>query len=67
MSDDKNKNGKQDRDRINVNEAYELRDWAEKFGVSAEELKKAVAEVGPMASAVEQQLREMKKKSGENA
>lgn len=61
MSDDKNKTGKQDRDRINVNEAYELRDWAEKFGVSPEELRKAVAEVGPMATAVEAQLREMKK------
>ena len=67
MSDDKNNRGQQDRDRINVNEAYELRYWAERFGVSAEELKRAVAEVGPMAKDVEQQLGEMKKKPRSNA
>lgn len=67
MSDDKNKNGKQDRDRINVNEPYELRDWSAKFGVTPEELKKAVAEAGPMVKDVELQLREMKKKPGKNA
>lgn len=67
MSDDKNKRGQQDRDRVNVNEAYELRYWEERFGVSAEELKKAVAEVGPMAKDVEQQLRGMKKKPDRNA
>jgi Protein of unknown function (DUF3606) len=33
MPDDKSKPGGQDRARINVNEPYELRDWARKFGV----------------------------------
>lgn len=28
MSDDKSKSGGQDRQRINVNEDYELRDWS---------------------------------------
>jgi Protein of unknown function (DUF3606) len=28
MADDKSNIGRQDRDRINVNEAYELRDWS---------------------------------------
>jgi hypothetical protein len=28
MADDKSKAGKPDRDRINVDEDYELRDWA---------------------------------------
>lgn len=28
MSDDKSKTGGQDRQRINVNQDYELRDWA---------------------------------------
>jgi hypothetical protein len=42
MPDNKRKVGKQDRERINVNEDYELRDWSNKFGVSREQLKKAV-------------------------
>ena len=46
MPDDKSKPGGQDRTRINVNEDYELRDWSKKFGVSPDELKKAVAKVG---------------------
>jgi hypothetical protein len=57
MADDKSKPGGQDRSRINVNEDYELRDWAKKFGVSAEVLKAAVKAVGPGASAVEQHLK----------
>jgi hypothetical protein len=43
MSDDKSIRGAQDRKRVNVNEDYELRDWAKKFGVTPDELKKAVA------------------------
>src|SRR5438105_3124883 len=34
MANDKSKKGMQDRDRINVNEDYELRGWAKKFGVT---------------------------------
>lgn len=56
MSDDSSKVGKQDRDRINVNEDYELRDWSRKFGVSSDELKSAVEKVGPMAKDVKQHL-----------
>jgi hypothetical protein len=48
MSDDKTKTGKIDRDRINVNEDYELRYWAEKFGVTPERLRAAVKTSGPM-------------------
>ena len=33
MADDKTKSGGSDRTRINVNEDYELRDWASKFSV----------------------------------
>ena len=32
MADDTSKPGRPDRDRINVNEDYERRDWSEKFG-----------------------------------
>ena len=57
MPDDKKKPGGQDRTRINVNEDYELRDWSKKFGVTKDELKKAVAKVGTSAEAVKNHLR----------
>ncbi|HKU26615.1 MAG TPA: DUF3606 domain-containing protein [Candidatus Sulfotelmatobacter sp.] len=56
MADDKSKTGRQDRDRINVHEDYELRDWSKKFGVSPEGLKKAVQSVGTSAEAVRKHL-----------
>ena len=57
MPDDKSKPGGQDRTRIDVSEAYELRDWAEKFGVSEDELKAAVSKVGDRAAAVARYLK----------
>lgn len=57
MPDDKTKTGSQDRMRINVSEPYEVRDWARKFGVSKDELLKAVQAVGNNASEVEVHLR----------
>jgi hypothetical protein len=57
MSDDKSKTGSADRDRINVNEAYEVQYWTQKLGVSADQLKAAVSAVGPMAKAVEAHLK----------
>ncbi|EJE54423.1 Protein of unknown function (DUF3606) [Acidovorax sp. CF316] len=57
MSDDKTKTGGQDRTRISVSEDYEVRDWAKKFGVTAEELKAAVKAVGNDAKAVEAHLK----------
>jgi hypothetical protein len=56
MSDDKSKTGVPDRDRINVNEDYELRDWSKKLGVTPKQLKKAVQSVGPSADAVRKHL-----------
>jgi hypothetical protein len=56
MSDDLNNRGSQDRTRINVHEEHEVRYWSEKFGVSAEELKKAVEAVGVSSQAVAQKL-----------
>jgi len=46
MSDNKSQTGSPDRDRINTSEDYEVRYWAEKFGVSHEELKEAVKASG---------------------
>ena len=57
MADDKSNKGKADRDRINVHEDYELRDWSESLGVSPEQLGAAVAAVGPMAKDVKTYLK----------
>ena len=57
MADNTAARGQQDRSRINVNQEHEVRYWTEKFGISAEELRKVVGEVGPMADAVEQRVR----------
>jgi hypothetical protein len=57
MSDDKTKWGSQDRRRVNISEDYEVRYWAEKFGVTPEQLKAAVQKVGPLADAVERELK----------
>jgi hypothetical protein len=56
MADDKSKVGRQDRERIDVNEDYELRDWSKKFGATPDELKKAVQSVGTSADAVRKHL-----------
>lgn len=56
MSDDKRNTGSPDRDRINVNEDYELQYWTMRLGVSAEELRNAVKAVGPSAETVRKHL-----------
>ena len=56
MSDDKTKTGSPDRDRINIHEDYEKRDWAKKFGVSEERLEQAVKKVGTNAKDVQKEL-----------
>ena len=55
--DNKQNTGSPDRDRINVNEDYELQDWSEKFGVSRDELKEAVKTAGTNAKDVEAYLK----------
>lgn len=56
MADDKSKSTGQDRDRINVNQDYELRDWSKSLGVSPERLKEAVQAVGDRADKVREYL-----------
>lgn len=56
MSDDKNKSQGQDRQRINVNQDYELRDWSKSLNVTPERLKEAVAAVGDRAEKVREYL-----------
>ena len=57
MSDDRNKSGGQDRERINVNQDYELRDWSKSLGVTPERLKEAVQAVGDRADKVREYLK----------
>ena len=57
MTDDKSVSGGQDRKLISLTEAYEVRDWSEKFGVSADELRAAVQKVGNKADDVLRELR----------
>jgi hypothetical protein len=60
MADDKTNPGKTDRDRINVHEPYELRDWSRKFGVTPDQLRAAVNKVGVMAKDIEAELTKKK-------
>ena len=64
MADNKQNIGNPDRSRINVNEEYELNAWCRKFNVNPSQLKKAVKEVGSIASDVEAYLNKDKTSSG---
>ena len=57
MADNLTKSGGQDRKRINLSQDFEVRDWAKKFGVSEDELRKAVGAVGSDVSKVEAHLK----------
>lgn len=57
MSDDTTQRGPQDRARVSLEQAHELRYWTERFGVSEQRLREAVAAVGVSAEAVERHLR----------
>ncbi|MDD1020717.1 DUF3606 domain-containing protein [Pseudomonas sp. TNT2022 ID1048] len=57
MPDDLTKTGKADRDKVNVNQSHELRDWSKKLGVTEDQLKKAVKEVGVYADDVKKHLK----------
>ena len=57
MSDDTKKSGGQDRDRINIHQDYELRDWAKSLNTTPERVKEAVAAVGDRAEKVREYLK----------
>jgi hypothetical protein len=52
MADDKTKRGQQDRDRIDVNDPDELRNWSKSLNKTPEEIKDAVRVVGNSAAKV---------------
>jgi hypothetical protein len=57
MADNKTRKGRQDRERINLNQDYEVRYRTRKLGVSEEKLRKAVKATGVSAKAVERELK----------
>jgi hypothetical protein len=56
MSDDKSNSNGQDRQRINVHQDYELRDWSKSLNTTPERLKEAVQAVGDRAEKVREYL-----------
>jgi len=56
MSDDTNQRGPQDRSRINMSQAHEVRYWTQTLGVSEAELSRAVGAVGSSADKVREFL-----------
>ena len=55
--DSKEKKDFRDRDRINVNEKYEVQYWCERFHVTPAQLKAAVEKAGVMVSDIEKILK----------
>ena len=57
MPDDKAKTGRADRDRVNLEQDYEVRDWCQSLGITEQELRGAVQAVGNTASKVREYIR----------
>jgi hypothetical protein len=57
MSDNQGKHSGQDRSSIYLAQVYERRYWADKFGVTEDELAAAVDAVGNRAGAVDEHLK----------
>ncbi|MDF2434151.1 MAG: hypothetical protein JWP44_3782 [Mucilaginibacter sp.] len=55
--DNKYNVGSPDRDKINIQENYEVEYWTKKFGIDREELKKAVSAAGTSVEAVQKYLK----------
>jgi hypothetical protein len=64
MADVQGKRSGQDRWRIYLAQVYEGRFWADKFGVSEDELAVAVEAVGNRVDAVEEHLRACSQRDG---
>lgn len=56
MADDLRQTGRQDDQRINLDQDHEVNYWSEELGVSREELRRAVEQAGPIVKAVRQHL-----------
>lgn len=56
MTDNLSNRGPQDRGRINVNEAHEVRYWTQQLNISEAQLREAVKTVGVSADSVKKHL-----------
>ena len=56
MSDDKSNRGSPDRDRIDMSDEDEVRNWTKSLGVSKDELQRAVQAAGDRADKVREWL-----------
>ena len=56
MADDLKQTGTADDARINIEQDHEVRYWAEKFGLSSQQLREAVEAAGPMVKDVQRHL-----------
>lgn len=57
MADDKSRRGPLDSKRINLNEAYEIDYWCERFACTEAQLRYAVQKVGPLVEEVKRELK----------
>ena len=62
LGDDKSKTGKPDRRLISITEPYELREWANKFGITEDALRGAIAQAGVQVRDVERYLKDKAKR-----
>lgn len=56
MSDDKTKPGTPDRQRIDIEDSDEVRNWCKSLAVTEDQLRDAVKAVGPQAGKVRDYL-----------
>jgi hypothetical protein len=56
MADDLKQTGRQDDQRINVEQDHELSYWSKELGVSRDELRSAVQQAGSLVKDVRQHL-----------
>jgi hypothetical protein len=56
MSDDRSDSGRPDRDRIDINDPNEVRNWTKSLGVTPDQLKDAVKAAGTEVSKVKEYL-----------
>jgi Protein of unknown function (DUF3606) len=56
MADDLKQTGRQDDQRINLEQDHEVNYWSKELGVSREELRRAVEQAGPVVKNVRQHL-----------
>ena len=60
MSQHLDNTGEQDNIRINIHQAWEVKDWAEEFGISQVRLIEVVNKVGPLVKDIKSYIDIMK-------